>query len=354
MVSEIPQTQKAIVVEKFGDDYSLKLDNAYPVPEPAEDEVLVRLTSSGVCHSDLSIISDEWKMGNRFDIPGHEGSGYIVKHGAKADTTKYPVGTRVGVSLVWNPCGDCIMCHEVDGEVHCINDTWSGFRRNGTWAQYISIKAKYIIPVPDGPEENKVGPMLCGGVTVYKGLKTANIRAGQWIVILGAGGGLGSMAVQFATSMGYRVIGVDTGSSKEKLAKKLGAEKFVDFKVDDVVEKINEITEGGAHAALVIPPSVAVYNQVPNYLRLNGCLVAIGLPEAEGVFNVPPGILVFKRLRVCGSLIGTRQDNMEALGFLAREKVTPPIQMHKMEDIDDILNSMKRGEISGRAVIKLE
>lgn len=351
---EIPKVQKAIVAENFGENYSVKIDENYPVPEPKHDEILVRLTSSGVCHSDLSILLDHWKQGEAVNIPGHEGSGYIVKHGESVDADQYPVGTRVGVALISNPCGDCDICRIQDGEVKCLKAPIHGVSRAGTWQQYITISSSYVIPVPEGPEEHLVGPVLCGGLTVYKGLKTANIKAGEWVVITGAGGGLGSMGIQYANSMGYRVIAVDTSKEKEELCKNLGAEVFVDFKTENVVQKIMSVTKIGAHAALMIAPSTHVYNQAPHYLRFKGTMVCIALPEVGMDFAVPPQLIVFKNIRIVGSFVGTRIDAIEALDFLGRKKVTPPIKVHPMEAISDILNDMNNGTLSGRAVVDLQ
>lgn len=333
----------------------MRIDNEYPVPEPKDDEILVRLTSSGVCHSDLSILLDHWGARDlvKMKVPGHEGSGYVVKHGSKVDMNKYPIGTRVGVALVSNPCRDCAICRIEDGEVKCLNAPFHGTGIDGTWCQYINVNSRYVIPVPDGPEEHLVGPILCGGLTVYKGLKHAQMRAGEWVVITGAGGGLGSLAVQYAGAMGYRVIAVDTGPEKEDLTTRLGAERFVDFKKDDVVAKVNEITKIGAHAAIMIAPSTAVYNQAPHYLRFKGSMVCIGLPPNGSDFCVSPAVIIHKSLRIVGSFVGTRVDAFEALDFLARKKVSTPVKVYPMENISSILNDMTNGTLSGRAVIDL-
>jgi propanol-preferring alcohol dehydrogenase len=333
----------------------VRVDHDYPVPEPKDDEILVRLTSSGVCHSDLSIIMDHWGVRDQITmkVPGHEGSGYVVKHGTKVDTSKYPIGTRVGVALVSNPCRDCDVCRIEDGEVKCLNAPFHGTGLDGTWCQYMNINSRYVIPIPDGPDEHLVGPILCGGLTVYKGLKHAQVRAGEWVVITGAGGGLGTLAVQYANAMGYRVIAIDTGAEKQELVSRLGAEEFVDFKTDDVVAKINQITKIGAHAAIMIAPSASVYNQAPLYLRFKGSMVCISLPPNGADFSVPPGLIVHKCLRIVGSFVGTRSDALEALDFLARNKVSPPVKLLPMEDISNILNDMHNGTLSGRAVIDL-
>ncbi|ODQ77457.1 hypothetical protein BABINDRAFT_169071 [Babjeviella inositovora NRRL Y-12698] len=353
----IPKIQKAVVVVTKGESPIVKIDTKYPVPECGEDEMLVRLTSSGVCHSDLSLLQAHWDIGMQVQVAGHEGSGYIVKHGSKVTgTEQYPLGTKVGVPLVSNPCRTCHACGLPDGEVYCPKSPFYGSFVDGTWQQYITIKEKYIIPIPEVKDTTLVGPILCGGVTAYKALMTSGKKAGQWVVITGAGGGLGSMCIQYATSLGLRVIGIDAGSDKEDLVvNKLGADAFIDFlKTKDVVAKVKEITGGrGADAAIMFAPVESSYNQAIDYLGLQGVIVCVGLPKAGAELKFPPSKLILTGIQVRGSFVGTRQDIIQALEFVARGKVVPPVQVKPMEDIQSILDDMINGRVSGRMVIDL-
>lgn len=349
---EIPKTQKAVVVDEFGDNFKVKVVNDYPVPEPGQGQVLVRLTSSGVCHSDLAVAKNYLSLQATTKILGHEGSGYIVKHGEGVDAERHPIGEKVGVPLISGACHDCEDCEH--DEVYCKNNKgFYGSFIDGTWQQYIIVRANMIVRVPEQADTTIVGPILCGGVTVYKALKRAGLTAGSWVVITGAGGGLGSLAIQYAIAMGLRPIAIDTGADKEKLVKKLGAEVFVDFAKDNIVEKINEVTGGGAHGAIMIAPVVQVYSMSVAYVRNHGTIVCVGLPKSGQKMEFEPAAFIFKALKLVGTLVGNRQDCREALDFMARGKVAPAVEKHKMEDIQEILNRMQAGDLPGRAVIDL-
>ncbi|ANB14290.1 alcohol dehydrogenase ADH2 [Sugiyamaella lignohabitans] len=355
---EIPKTQKAAVVTQYGEDFKVEVQTDFPVPEIKSDEILVRLYSSGVCHSDLSAIKGSWGSKMQVQVAGHEGYGYIVKHGSLVDPTAYPLGTKVGVPLLYNPCRTCSACLIPDGEAFCLKSKFYSTHINGTWQQYVNIHSQYVIPVPDisKEHENEIGPILCGGLTVYRGIKSSQARAGKTIVVTGAGGGLGSLAIQYATAIGLRVIAIDTGADKEALTKKLGAEVFIDYaKEKDIVSAVKNATGGlGAHVVLSLAPSEASYNQTLHYLAVQGTLICIGLPKVGVNLTFPPMLAIMKGIRIIGSLVGTRNDILEALDFLARDKVHPSITVHPIEDIQAILDRMDKGQLPGRAVITFD
>lgn len=355
MVEEIPKVQKACVVKKRGKDFEVEVINDYPVEEPKEGEILVRLTSSGVCHSDLSIIMDDWGMPMAAKVAGHEGVGHIVKLGPGVDAEKFAIGTKCGVPLVSRPCNECYQCSLADGEVFCQTYGFNGTMRDGTWRQYIIVPASYFIPVPEVKDDTVLGPILCSGVTVYKAIKASKARPGQWIAFTGAGGGLGSTAVQYAKAMGLRVIGIDGGEEKGQLVRSLGAEAYVDFTKDNVTETILKLTGGrGVKAAIQLAPASKSYNEAINYLDYDGYLWCVGLMPISERLSIVPMQLIFKNAKIGGSLVGTRVDQLEALDFVGRGLVTPSVKLYPMDKIQDILNDMKDHKIVGRAVIKLD
>lgn len=154
-------------------------------------------------------------------------------------------------------------------------------------------------------------------------LTRANVKAGQWIVLPGAGGGLGHLAIQYARAMGMRVIAIDGGDDKRELCHKLGAEVFIDFLVTtDIPAEIRKITTYGAHGVIVTAATKTVYATAPTYLRPNGTLVAVGLPADPTVLaGAPPMLLSLRRLNIVGTLTGTLKDVEEALDFTARDVV---------------------------------
>lgn len=206
--------------------------------------------------------------------------------------------------------------------------------------------------------------MLCAGVTVYAALRRSKARSGQWVAIVGAGGGLGHLAVQLASKgMGMRVIGIDH-PSKAELVKESGAEHFVDitqFPTDDkgkaIAEHIVKLADGyGAHAAIVCTASNAAYGAAVDFLRFNGTLVCVGIPEHEPVpiALANPGRLIAKQATVVGSAVGNRQDALETLRFAARGVIKAHVSVMRLEDLTGVFEQMEQGKLQGRVVLSLE
>lgn len=196
---------------------------------------------------------------------------------------------------------------------------------------------------------------MCGGVTAYVALKRSEVRPGQWVVILGAGGGLGHLGVQYAKAMGMRVIGVDGGEEKRKLCKDLGAEEYIDFEqVKDIPGEVMKITTLGAHGAICYAATRTAYELAPQVLRVRGRMVCVGLPKDHTVVaGLPPLMMCLKSLEIVGSVVGTKRDVEEALGFTARGLVHPILTKGKLEDLNHYCELMMAGKLPGRAVVQV-
>lgn len=373
----IPPTQTAVVVKHAGKDWVVEVDHSFPVPKLEAGQALVRLSYTGVCHSDLSGINGGWDRKIVCDVPGHEGVGRIIAYHADADRSSVPaLGTRVGVPLIRRPCTTCDVCRLPDGEVMCPNTGFHGLHCDGTYQQYIAVYTSYLVPLPESAsassstntattttasepvaveEDALLAPVLCGGVTAYKALKKSGAKSGDWVVVAGAGGGLGSFAVQYAVAMGMRVIGIDAGEEKRQATLRLGATAFVDYRVEkDVTSKVLEVTGGsGAKAVLVLAPVEATYNESLRYVAYQGCIVCVGIPHEDVRMAVPPGLLMHRDIAIRGSMVGTRDDIAEALDYVVRGAVKPDVVVHPIGDIVDIYKRMERNEVIGRAVLKL-
>ncbi|EFR01831.1 alcohol dehydrogenase 2 [Nannizzia gypsea CBS 118893] len=363
--SEIPTQAKAVVYDKPG-SVSTKVVMV-DVPEPGADEVLVNLTHSGVCHSDYCIMTNSWpglphptKAGQ---IGGHEGVGKIVKLGSGAEMSGLKIGDRVGIKWIAYACGRCPFCLDgIDG--CCANKKLSGYYHPGTFQQYILGPAHYVTPIPDGLSSEQAAPMLCAGLTVYAALKRSKAQPGQWVVISGAGGGLGHIATQFSSrGLGHRVIGIDH-HSKEGTVRESGAEHFIDitqFSPDDkgteeIVEKVKSLTGGfGAHAVIVCTGSNAAYAQALRMLRPNGTLVCVGIPthNRDPIASCSPALLVSRSLNIVGSVVGNKRDVAEAMDFAARGIVKSHTCVEKMDKLAEVFERLGRGEVQGRVIIDL-
>jgi propanol-preferring alcohol dehydrogenase len=205
--------------------------------------------------------------------------------------------------------------------------------------------------------------MLCAGVTVYSALKRSKAKPGQWVVISGAGGGLGHLAVQIASkAMGMQVIGIDH-SSKAELVKSSGAAHFLDitqFPKDDkgkaLGARVKELADGhGAHAVVVCTAANAAYAQALEFLRFDGTLVCVGIPEGDPVpiAAADPGKMILRQFNIVGSAVGTRQEAIEVLDFMKRGLVKSHVRIEKMDALTGVFKEMEEGSLQGRVVLEL-
>ncbi|WP_259310248.1 alcohol dehydrogenase AdhP [Cellulomonas sp. P24] len=317
-----------------------------PVPRPGPGQALVKLISSGVCHTDLHAVQGDWpvKPSPPF-IPGHEGVGTVVALGE--GVTDLAIGQLVGNAWLWSACGTCQYCR-TGWETLCEQQQNGGYSVDGSFGQYMLVDSRFAARIPDGVDLVEVAPILCAGVTVYKGLKMTEARPGQWVVISGIGG-LGHIAVQYARAMGLRVVAVDIADDKLALATKHGAELVVNALVDDPAEVVQRET-GGAHGVLVTAVHPSAFGQAIGMARRGGTIVFNGLPPGD--FPAPIFEIVLKGLTVRGSIVGTRQDLEEALDFYARGQIHPTVSTRGLGEINTVFDEMRHGAIDGRVVIR--
>ena len=335
---------KAAVVREFGKPLVIE---QVPIPEVGPGQALMKMVATGVCHTDLHAAEGDWpvKPSPPF-IPGHEGVGYITKVGAGVTNVKE--GDRVGLPWMWSTCGHCEFC--ITGwETLCRSQKYGGYSVNGSFAEYALVDPNYCGRLPDNVDYTAVAPILCAGVTTYKGLKETEVKPGQWVAISGIGG-LGHLAVQYAKAMGMHVVAVDIAPEKLALATKLGADAVVMGTDSDAAEQVMKVTSGGAHGVLVTAVSLKAFALAENMLRPKGIMAMNGLPPGDFPINVFDMVLNRKTLR--GSIVGTRMDLAEALSFAAEGKVKVTYKTAKLEDINDIFDQMRAGKIDGRIVVE--
>jgi propanol-preferring alcohol dehydrogenase len=335
---------KAAVVREFGKPLSIE---QVPIPDPSPDQILVRYHATGVCHTDLHAVKGDWpvKPSPPF-IPGHEGTGFVAKVGANVKSIKE--GDRVGVPWLHTACGCCNPCR-TGWETLCGQQQNTGYSVNGTFAEYGLADPDFVGRLPDNLAFGPAAPVLCAGVTVYKGLKETEVRPGEWVAISGIGG-LGHMAVQYAKAMGMNVAAVDIFEDKLALAKEMGADMVIDARQEDAVDRLQQAT-GGMHGALVTAVSPKAMEQAFGFLRSKGTMALVGLPP--GYISLPVFETVLKRITVRGSIVGTRQDLEEALEFAGQGKVAAHFSWDKIENINAIFERMEKGAIDGRIVLDL-
>lgn len=337
-------TMKAAVVHSFG--APLTIDER-PIPAPAEHQVLVKIQASGVCHTDLHAAEGDWPVKPMLPlVPGHEGVGYVAALGK--GVTNLKEGDRVGIPWLYSACGSCEYC--VTGwETLCPNQKNCGYSVDGGYAEYTVADARYVGRLPDNVGFVEVAPILCAGVTTYKGLKETEVKPGEWVAIIGVGG-LGHVAVQYAKAMGMHVAAVDIADDKLALAKSLGADLIVNSAQVDPAQELMKLV-GGVHGALVTAVATQPFRQALAMVRSKGTVSLVGLPPGE--FPTPIFDVVLRRITVRGSIVGTRKDLEEALMFAGEGKVRASVTPRRLEEINDVFAEMKQGQINGRVVLDL-
>ncbi|KAE8451081.1 hypothetical protein EG329_004753 [Mollisiaceae sp. DMI_Dod_QoI] len=345
----IPHTYKAAVYDQPG-QISIKIEEL-PTPEPGP----------GVCHSDLSIMRNGWAglpptpVGQ---IGGHEGVGIVQKLGPGTEASPVMLGDRVGIKWVAAACRTCAPCRAgFDG--HCALKKFSGYYTPGTFAEYALAPANYVTPIPPSLSSTLAAPMLCAGLTSYSALLKSGALPGDFVVVSGAGGGLGHLAIQIgARGMGYRMIGIDD-ASKSSLVLECGAENFLnmrDFDDTTLAEEILKLTGGqGAKAVIVCAGSNRAYAQALPMLGFGGTMVCVGIPEGEQVpiANASPGMLFAMQKRIVGSSVGSQKEAIEVLDLADRGIVKTVCRVEMMEGLQGVFEEMSKGAAVGRVVLDL-
>jgi propanol-preferring alcohol dehydrogenase len=340
----LPKTMKAAVVRQFGKPLQIE---EMPVKRPGNHQILVKVVASGVCHTDLHAADGDWPVKPKLPlIPGHEGIGYVAAVGPEVTNVKD--GDIVGVPWLYSACGCCDYC-TTGWETLCETQQNGGYSVDGGYAEYVVADARYVAHLPAGTDMIAMAPILCAGVTVYKGIKETETKAGEWIAISGVGG-LGHLAIQYAKAMGMHVAAIDIADDKLELAKSLGADLTVNALEDDPGEYLKKET-GGMHGVLVTAVSPTAFKQGISVMRRKGTLALNGLPP--GGFDLPIFETVLNRFTIRGSIVGTRKDMHEAIEFALDGKVKATVSTAHLEDINDVFTDMKAGEIQGRVVMKI-
>lgn len=336
-------TMKAAVVHEFGKPLLIE---EVPTPSPGPGEILVQVMACGVCHTDLHAAAGDWPVKPSLPfIPGHEATGIVVAVGA--GVTERKIGDAVGVAWLHDACMRCEYC-ETGWETLCEKQHNTGYSCNGGYAEYVIASAPFAAKLPADVDFLAIAPILCAGVTTYKGLKETEARPGEWVAISGIGG-LGNVAIQYAKAMGLNVVAIDIAPDKLELARRSGADVTVDARSADAVANVIEATKGGANGVLVTAVSPPAFAQALQIVRRKGTVSLVGLPPGD--FATPIFDVVLKRITVRGSIVGTRRDLDEAIAFATSGKVRSQITRARLEDINGIFDRLEHGRIEGRMVL---
>ena len=317
-------------------------------------DVHIDIHYCGVCHSDLHMARNEWGVSQFPLVPGHEIVGRVIATGS--DVATFKAGDLVGVGVMVDSCGHCPQCSQGE-EQYCDEGFTATYNREekaiggktfGGYSDAIVVDSKFVVKVPENLQPGAVAPLLCAGVTTWSPLKHWNIQPGQRVGVMGLGG-LGHMAVKLAKALGAEVVLFTTSPAKGNDALRLGASKVV-------VSREAEQMAAEANSLDFILDCVAAPHDLDPYLstlKTNVNLVLVGIPDAPHQSpNVTP--IVFKRLSISGTSIGSIQETQQMLDFCGEHNIVSDVEVIRLDEVETAFERMLRGDVKYRFVIDMK
>lgn len=335
------QTMRAAFAVAYGKPLEIR---EVTIPEPGPGELLIRLETCGVCHSDLDVRKGTTAPPeSSFPlILGHEGVGIVVKRGPGCDTIGE--GARVGLPWMHDTCGHCRVCL-TGHESFCAEHRGHSVDVNGGFAEYAIVKEAYTAIIPGAISSAEAAPLLCAGVTAYGGLMKAGLGLGKTCAIFGIGG-LGQYGIQIAKAMGATVVAVDANPAKLEIARRMGADHAF-LAGEDAGGQIRDM--GGADASINFAPSPRVWNDIVTATNRLGRIVSVAQVPEPVSLNLE--WLIGTGIQVTGSSVGTRQELRDLLDLGAAIGLSIDIERIPLSKADEALDRLERGEVDGRQVI---
>jgi propanol-preferring alcohol dehydrogenase len=335
---------KAAVVHDF--HKPLQIEDI-PIPEPGLGQVVVKIETSGLCHTDIHAAHGDWpiKPTPPF-VPGHESVGLVERIGAEVRGLRE--GDRVAVPWLGWACGACEYCAS-GRETLCPSQQMTGYTVNGGYAEYVRANASFVGRVPDRVDPLDAAPLTCAGVTTYKAVKVSGARSSDLVAVFGVGG-LGHLALQYARIAGASVAAVDLVDSKLALARELGAEHTINALVDDPVEAIQAL--GGADVAIALAVAPVAFEQAYKSLKRGGTLVLVALP-ADNYIRLPIFETVLQGITLVGSIVGTRVDLAETFQLHAEGRTRVVRETRQLEQVNESFEQIEKGQVDARLVFDM-
>jgi propanol-preferring alcohol dehydrogenase len=335
---------RAAVVHSFAKP--LQLEDV-PKPKPGPGELVVKIETSGLCHTDIHAAHGDWPVKPKLPlIPGHEGVGIVESLGT--GVTEVAVGDRVALPWLGFACGTCDYC-TTGWETLCEKQLNTGYFLDGGYAEYAKASAKYVAKVPAGVDPLDAAPLTCAGVTTYKAVKLSGARPASLVAVFGIGG-LGHLALQYAKIFGATVVAVDVVDEKLELARELGADYTVNALTEDPVQAIKDL--GGADAAISVAVAPKAFQQAYGSLRRGGKLVFVALP-ADNDVTLPIFETVLNGITIIGSIVGTRADLAEVFRLHARGLTRVVRETRRLEQVNECFEQVEKGQVQARLVFDL-
>jgi D-arabinose 1-dehydrogenase-like Zn-dependent alcohol dehydrogenase len=333
---------KVAQISKPGGDFEIV---EREVPQPAERQVRIKVQACGVCHSEVLVKEGMWPGLQYPRIPGHEVVGLIDELGA--GVSEWTIGQRVGIGWHGGQDGTCLYCRRGDFR-NCRNIKIAGISYDGGYQQYMVAPVEALAAIPESLNSAEAAPLLCAGVTTFNSLRHSGALPGDLVAVLGVGG-LGHLGIQFANKFGYRVAAIGRGSGNTALAKKLGANVYIDSNATNAAQELQKL--GGAQVILATAPSSKAMSALIDGLAPNGKLMVVGA-ELEPI-EVTPLQLISGSRALQGWWSGTPTDSEDTLRFSELTGVRTMIETYPLEKAGEAYARMMSGKAEFRVVLTM-
>jgi alcohol dehydrogenase/propanol-preferring alcohol dehydrogenase len=334
---------KAMIIKEPGGSFeSVERE----VPQPKDNEVLIKVQACGICHSDMFVKEGGFPGLEYPRIPGHEVIGIIEAVGS--DVTQWKKGERVGVGWHGSHCFQCEPCRRGDF-INCQSAKIAGISYDGGYATHMTAPHEALARIPESLDSAEAAPILCAGITVFNAMKNSGALPGDLVAVLGVGG-LGHLAIQYAAKMGMHTIAISSGDDKKDLAKKLGAHDYINGKSVDTAEALQKM--GGAKLILATAPNSKLISSVVDGLGPNGKLMVVGADANP--MEISPFQLIMGRKSVAGWASGTAMDSEDTLNFSALTSSVPMIEKYPLEKANEAYERMINNEARFRVVLTMD
>jgi D-arabinose 1-dehydrogenase-like Zn-dependent alcohol dehydrogenase len=374
--TELPKTMQAQVLEAYKEPYQLR---TVSMPRTTDsNDLLIKVEAASYCHTD-HVLSQGQMPGLPPNFPHigcHEFAGKVISHHSSPSSQAlvFQVGDKVGVpGRAFHPCERCFECQtsgpNVDGEgysVYCPHALNNGISRDGGFAEYAVVDARQVAPVLGEMTSVETAPLMCAGLTIYAALKKCGLKEGDRVGVVGAGGGLGHLGLQFAVAMGLRVVGVEAAdgplSLAKSVAKSFGAgerTRIVDSReesAEDLVAQLgtqdsaSDRGQQGVDAVIVLPESQGAFEYAIKLLKNHGVCVIVSFPEKG--FHISAHDIVFRDISVIGSLVGSNACLREMLRFSAEHRIRAVAKTYPLSGLNELVEQYHEGD-GGKSVLDM-
>lgn len=319
--------------------------------------MLLKVTVASLCHTDGMVTAGKFPT----QLPctaSHEGTGVVVALGSEAaKSSSFKKGDRVMAGLPLNPCGACRQCEGPDDwHQFCENiDGHIGVMIDGAFAEYLVVDARNSCHVPDSLSMKSAAPLACAGCTIWRAIIVSEVKKGGWLAITGAGGGLGHLGVQMAVALGMNLVAIDARDEGLELCEKAGAKHVLDARMgkEELVKRVQNLTGGlGVEAAINVSEHETAAGFSCAITRMHGRMVQVAQPDEV---KIPFAELIFRDIRVVGSLIAGAEQSQEMLNFCAEKKIKVETNVfHGLEEVPKMVELSHSGRMKGKAVVVVD